>query len=280
MTLSSPPWSFAAAISARVAALRSSRLPQHELGDAVARRPSSSGRPSRAGRRRRRAPATVNASTSTSGSVPSARVITERCGCTSASAGDSSPRRTSSATSEWSSVSCSSSPVAEQVGARVADVADRDRAVRSSKSATVIVVPIPEAAASSSARWWTRRFASWISSATCVLAAAARARARSRERGGRERRGDLARLGAAHAVGDREQRRVADEGVLVAAPLAAGVGLAVALRRSRLRASSVTARTAGQSRRSARRRRGPTAARAVRRMPLTNVPFVEPASST
>ena len=67
-----------------------------------------------------------NASTSTSGSVPSARVITERCGCTSASAGDSSPRRTSSATSEWSSVSCSRRFVAEEVRARVADVTDRN----------------------------------------------------------------------------------------------------------------------------------------------------------
>ena len=52
----------------------------------------------------------VNASTSTSGSVPSARVITERCGWDSASSGESRPLRTSSPTSEWSSVSCSSSP--------------------------------------------------------------------------------------------------------------------------------------------------------------------------
>ena len=35
------------------------------------------------------------------------------------------------------------------------------------------------------------------------------------ERGGSEARGDLARLGAADAVGDREERRLADEGVLV-----------------------------------------------------------------
>ena len=76
-----------------------------------------------------RAPRRVKTSTSTSASVPSARVITERCGCTAASSGDSSPRRTSSATSEWSSVSCSSVAVAQQVGARVADVADRDLAV-------------------------------------------------------------------------------------------------------------------------------------------------------
>ena len=39
------------------------------------------------------------------------------------------PLRTSSATSEWSSVSCSSCAVADQVGARVADVAERDAVV-------------------------------------------------------------------------------------------------------------------------------------------------------
>ena len=50
---------------------------------------------------------TVKVSTSMSGSVPSARVITERCGCDSASSGESLPLRISSPTSEWSSVSCS-----------------------------------------------------------------------------------------------------------------------------------------------------------------------------
>ena len=40
----------------------------------------------------------------------------------------------------------------------------------------------------------------------------------------REVRGDLAGLGAAHPVGDREQRRAREEGVLVAPALAAGVG--------------------------------------------------------
>ena len=42
---------------------------------------------------------------------------------------------------------------AQTVRARVADVADRDRAAVSSTSATVIVVPMPEAAASSCERW-------------------------------------------------------------------------------------------------------------------------------
>src|SRR5438309_1578397 len=59
---------------------------------------------------RRRSPSsarTLNVSTSTSGSVPSARVITERCGCVSASSRESLPVFSSSLTREWSSVSCS-----------------------------------------------------------------------------------------------------------------------------------------------------------------------------
>ena len=44
---------------------------------------------------------------------------------------------------------------------------------------------------------------------------------RGLERLGRDPRGDLARLGAAHAVGDREQRRAGEVGVLVRGPLAA-----------------------------------------------------------
>ena len=129
--LSSPPRSFAALISACVGgvevvavALRRSRaivLGVDHRREAVGAEQEDVARP------RRR---TVKTSTSTSASVPSARVITERCGCTSASSGESSPRRTSSATSEWSSVSCSSLPVAQAVGARVADVADRDRCRR------------------------------------------------------------------------------------------------------------------------------------------------------
>ena len=114
--------------------------------------------------------------------------------------------------------------VAQQVGARVADVADRRRCRRPATSATVIVVPIPEAAASLSARSWTRRFAAWISSTTTLLGAPGRVERRvSRSALGGERRGDLAGLGAAHPVGDREERRVADVGVLVVPALAAGV---------------------------------------------------------
>ena len=130
-----------------------------DLLDRRRRRRTTTGRRCRAGRRRRARGSSENVSTSTSGSVPSARVITERCGWTSASAGDSSPRRTSSATSEWSSVELLEPAAAQQVRARVADVAERNRAVGSTR-ATVIVVPMPEAAASLVARSWTRRFAS------------------------------------------------------------------------------------------------------------------------
>ena len=42
-------------------------------------------------------------------------------------------------------------------------------------------------------------------------------------------RGDLAGLGAAHAVGDHEQRRAREQRVLVGAPLAPGVGPGVLL---------------------------------------------------
>src|SRR3954468_21543964 len=48
--------------------------------------------------------------------------------------------------------------------------------------------------------------------------------ARLPQRRGREARGDLARLRAADPVGDREQRRLADVGVLVVPAAAAGVG--------------------------------------------------------
>ena len=95
---------------------------------------------------------TENVSTSTSGSVPSARVITERCGCDSASSGESLPLRTSSADERVVVGQLLELAVADAVGARVADVAERD-APPSSTSATVIVVPIPEAAASSLERW-------------------------------------------------------------------------------------------------------------------------------
>ena len=139
----------------------------------------------------------------------------------------------------------------------------------------MIVVPMPEVSASVDARSCTRRFASWISCTTMRFAAAVAAGLVQRVGG--ERRGDLAGARAAHAVGDREERRLEDVRVLVVVPLAARVGadllladLRVTAHGSNLRSVSPTRTTSpGASRRSR-----------VRRMPLTNVPFVEPMSST
>ena len=107
-----------------------------------------------------------------------------------------------SPTSEWSSVSCSRGRRAA-VGARVADMAEGDRAAGST-SATVIVVPITDVAASSFERWKTRRFASWISRRR----APRRARPRALFAAPPPRApGHLAGLIASHPVGDREERR-------------------------------------------------------------------------
>ena len=67
-----------------------------------------------------------------------------------------------------------------------------------------------------------RSFASRMSSASVPSPSAAGEALL--ERGRREPRGDLARLRAAHAVRDREERRLADEGVLVVRPPPPGVG--------------------------------------------------------
>ena len=77
------------------------------------------------------------------GSGPSARVMIERCGWSSACASVSWPLRRISSTSEWSRVSRSSLPSRKPVGAAVADVADRDLVASASTIAAVIVVPIP-----------------------------------------------------------------------------------------------------------------------------------------
>ena len=79
------------------------------------RGPSRSGRRSRSGTRRRRAPGHVRCRPRRSASGPSARVMIERCGCSSASSGVSLPRRMSSSTSEWSSVRRSKLAVAQEV---------------------------------------------------------------------------------------------------------------------------------------------------------------------
>ena len=105
-------------------------------------------------------------------------------------------------------------------------MAEGDGAARASTSATVIVVPIPEVAASSFERWKTRRLASWISEATRSSPRSSPALLVERRR--REPRRDLAGLSAAHPVGDGEERRRADESVLVPPPAPARVGHACA----------------------------------------------------
>ena len=76
--------------------------------------------------------------------------MTERCGCVSASSGESLPVRTSSATREWSSVSWST------LRSRIRYARESPtwpiETMPFSNRATVIVVPIPAAPESSRAR--------------------------------------------------------------------------------------------------------------------------------
>ena len=146
----------------------------------------------------------------------------ERCGCSSASSGLRRPWRTSSSTSEWSVVRRSSAPSRQAVAAAVADVDERHLAVadvrggeRRAHAGPVLVghrqrvdalVRVLDDAA--------RR------SSTLPSPAGSPAAERVDRRAGR----DLAGLRAAHAVGDREQRRAGVVGVLVRPALAAGVG--------------------------------------------------------
>ena len=180
--LSSPPLRFAVSTSSRAAASRLSR--RCSTTSRITSFSTMDVKPSE--QMRKRSPtwgSTVNVSTSTSGSVPSARVITERCGWISASSGESLPLRTSSATSEWSSVSCSM-PWSRIRYARESPTCP-NVTLPSSTRARVIVVPMPEALASSDERSKTRRFASWTSATTrsspLPSAAVPRAEAASRE---------------------------------------------------------------------------------------------------
>ena len=148
----------------------------------------------------------------------------------SASSGDSLPPRTSSATSEWSSVSCSSCPSRTRY-ARESPTWPIET-LPSSTTATVIVVPMP-----GDARVLARalvdapvRLADQLDDARLAARRSFAVDARPQPAASRGR--DLAGPRAAHAVGDREQRRRADEGVLVPAPLAAGVADACRSRRA------------------------------------------------
>ena len=109
--------------------------------------------------------------------------------------------------------------VAEDVGAAVADVAEADLlavdAARRSASS-----PCPNATCPPWARSKISRLASWAVRAQQFLRGAVHLVADPLERLDRHPRGDLAGLRPAHAVGDREQRRAREVGVLVG--LAAG----------------------------------------------------------
>ena len=100
----------------------------------------------------------VHVSTSTCQSAPSARVITDRCGCRAASSGASAPALTHSATSEWSSDRRVSTPPRHRY-ARESPTWAKATEVGPT-SAAVTVEPMPEARGSEVARSATRRLAS------------------------------------------------------------------------------------------------------------------------
>ena len=148
--------------------------------------------------------------------------MTERCGCVRASSGVSLPFSTSSSTSEWSRVSRVELAVAEEVGARVADVGERDlvladerRGHRRAHAGAALVAD--RQLVDALVRRLDELGEALLHRAAVLGHAAA-------ERLDRDPRRDLARLRAAHAVGDREQRRARVHGVLVRPALAAGVG--------------------------------------------------------
>ena len=108
---------------------------------------------------------------------------------------------------------------APEVGARVADVGERDHGRPT--SAAVTVEPMPDARGSEVARSATRRLARRMVSAR--RSSSLPSCAQLRERLHRDARRQLARERPAHPVGDREQRRLREVGVLVLAPDPAGV---------------------------------------------------------
>ena len=163
-------------------------------------------------------------------------------------------------------------PVAQPVGARVADVPDRDLPVglehrdRHRRAHPRRRRVGGGALVDAQVRGLDQRD-------DALLAGRARIEVGLGDRGRRELGGDLAGLRAAHPVGDREHRRRGDEVVLVVPPLAPDIRLRRRARdshRSNLRSVSPIRTTSPGTRRRSR----------SSRMPLTNVPFVEPMSST
>ena len=231
---------------------------------------------SRAGRRRPAAASTANASTSTSGSVPSARVITERCGCTSASLGRQLAAPHELGDERVVVGQLLELVVAQQVGARVADVAEGD-APSGSTSATVIVVPMPGRSRRRSTRARGRAGSPPGSAPTTRRSPPPLASA-SLERAGGERRGDLAGLRAAHAVGDAKSGGAHDVRVLVAGaacgPGRSGAAYAADPHGSNLRSVSPTRTTSPGVEPALARQADAVHERAVRRADVLDVDAV------
>ena len=103
--------------------------------------------------------------------------------------------------------------VAQQVGARVADVRDGDRRSRRRRRPSPSCPCRRAGARSASGRGWRR----WRTRSAATRPSAAESPSGSPSSEGRDGhlRGDLARLRAAHAVGDDEQRGADEEVVLV-----------------------------------------------------------------
>ena len=146
----------------------------------------------------------------------------DRWGCSAACSSVSFRRRTSSSTSEWSWVRRSSVAVAEQVGAAVADVRDRQRRVidvRGSQRGAhpgALVVGL---------RALVDPAVSLADPAGQPLLGASRVGQSLLESLDRDPGGDLASLRATHPVGHDEHRCARERVVLVVPALAAGVGL-------------------------------------------------------
>ena len=189
-----------------------------------ARRPSCSGRRCTGAATSPGFDSSVKVSICTSSSVPSARVITLRCGCCSASTSESWPLRTSSCTSEWSSESRWRAPSRRRYARLSPTWRERDGAVLADQR-----------------RGHRRAHAGRLGVGARALVDALVRHADRRpqrllalvldqvelgERLGAHARRELAGERAAHAVGHHEERRAQEERVLVGAANVAGLGQA------------------------------------------------------
>ena len=272
VTLSSPPASLAARTSRRTA---SSSGPPPPIRRPIASSPIRPDRPSE--QSSRTSPSrtwTTLVSTSSSGPAPSARVITERCGCTAASSRVSRPERSSSRDQRVVVGELLQHAVAQQVCARVADVAEhhaiaveqRGRDGRPhARRRRVVLRSLEHATVRLEDRAAETRLG--------ILAGGGRELAEGVDR---EARGELSGACASHPVGDDEQRRIVEVGVLVRAPDLAGVARACVVGDAHGAYSSYLSSVSPTRTSSPARRR----CSATSACPATCVPFVEPRSST